>query len=128
MNAHRHNSLLSLWHHRVLGGFWALLGLGCIADLHRGYWWEQGLPWIPALVGAVYVITVIGFVLVHTWARRVMAILMVVAALFFADFILMAGWVGNHKLMPWVLAGFGVAAYTAVFLIISAVFRSRVSA
>ena len=112
MNAPRHTSLVSLWHHRVLGGFWALLGLGCIADLHRGYWWEQRVPWIPALVGLVYVASAIGFVFVRTWARRVMTILMVVAALIFADLILMAGWVGNHKLMPWVLAGFGVASYT----------------
>jgi hypothetical protein len=128
MNAVRHVPVVSLWHHRVLGAFWALLGLGCIADLHRGYWWEEGLQWLPALVGAAYLATGIGFILVRTWARRAMIVLMFVAGLFFADMILMAGWVSNRALMPWALAGFGVTAYTAAFILISAVVASDSSA
>jgi hypothetical protein len=53
-----------------------------------------------------------------------MAALVVIAALFFADIILMAEWIGNRPLLYWMLAAFGFAAYTVVFIRISAVRRS----
>jgi hypothetical protein len=53
-----------------------------------------------------------------------MAALVVLAAFFFADMILMAGWNGNRPLLHWMLAALGFAVYTVVFLLVSGVMRS----
>ena len=124
MSASRQMSLVSRWHHRVLGGAWALGGVAVIVDLHRAYWWEQRQAWLPALVGIVYTVAGVGFMLGRTWARRVIGVLVVLAALFFADMLLMAGWVGNHPLLHWMLAALGFTAYTAAFILLSAALRS----
>jgi len=95
-----------------------------LVDLRRAYWWEHGQAWLPVLVGVAYAVTGVGFTLGCTWARRVMAALVVLAALFFGDMLLMAGWVGNRPLLHWMLAALGFAAYTTVFILISEVMRS----
>ena len=117
-------SPVSVWHHRVLGGAWALGGVAVIADLHRAYWWEQRQAWLPAIAGLVYLVTGAGFMVGRTWARRVMVALAALAALVFGDMVLMAGWVGNRPLLYWMLAALGVAAYTGVFILVSAAERS----
>jgi len=52
-----------------------------------------------------------------------MVALAVVAGLFFADMILMAGSVGNRTLLHWMLPAFCFAACTILFVWISAVWR-----
>ncbi len=79
--------------------------------------------WPPILVAIAYAIVGVGFVLGRTWARRTMAGLAVLAGLYSADMVLMAGWVGNRALLHWMLAIFGFAAYTAIFILVSALLR-----
>jgi|SRR5579883_1344355 len=124
MSAAQHESLVSLLHHWVLGGIWALGGLACVADAHRSYWWERSPSWLmPILVGAAYVAAGIGFVLGRTWARVLLGVLMVVAALIFCWCIFMAGWVGNRPLLHWMLVALGIAIYTGAFISFSAIVR-----
>jgi hypothetical protein len=117
MRALRQTSLVSLWHHRVLGTLWAVGGMACLADLHRSYWWEQRKAWLPALVGLVYLVTGAAFLCCRSWARRAMLILMVLAGLLFADWTLAGLMLGNQSLLWLALGGFGCAVYTVVFVL-----------
>ena len=124
MSALRQTSLVSVWHYRVLGILWALVGAACLADLHRGYWWEQRKAWLPALVGLLYLITGLGFAFLRARARRAMTILMVLAGLVFGDWILAGLMLGNRSLLWLALGGFGATAYTMVFILRSPSGRS----
>ena len=123
MNLRNHRSVVEVWHHRLIGVIWSLGGLGFLVDLHRSYWWEQRTAWLPALIAITYLSTGVGFTLGRPWARKAMVVLAVVGGLFFADMILMAGWVGNRSLLHWMLPAFCFAAYTVLFVWISAVCR-----
>jgi hypothetical protein len=79
---------------------------------------------IPLVLAAIYVFTGIGFILGRTWARRTMGVLMVVAALWFLDMMLMSGFNGNRQSVREMLVAIAVAAYTLVFLVISAAWHS----
>jgi hypothetical protein len=125
MSGTTHWGLTSIWHHRVLGGAWALCGLFAIGNILRHASWSEYQHWIALCVAAAYVATGIGLTLGRTWARRTMAVLMVLAALFFLDMLLMSGWVGNRAGVWEMLAALGVAGYTLVFLGISAVWHSQ---
>jgi hypothetical protein len=114
-------SPILVWHHRLLGVLWALAGLAFIVDLRRAYWWEQGRAWLPVLIGTGYTTAGIGFALALTWARRVLAGLVVMAGLFFADMVLLCGFAGNREGMYWMLGACGLAAYTFSFIFVSAV-------
>jgi hypothetical protein len=117
MSALRQIPLVSVWHHRVLGALWAVGGLACLADLHRSYWWEQREAWLPALTGLVYLITGVAFICRRAWARRVMIILMVLAGLLFADWILAGLMLGNQGLLWLALGGFACTVYTVTFVL-----------
>lgn len=123
MKSSRPTSFILVWHHRVLGAIWALGGVAVLADLHRAYWWEGGCACVPLVVGTLYTAAGVGFVLGRTWAYWAMAGLIVLAALFFADMILMAGCTGNRAFLHWMLAALGFTAYTGVLVIFSAAFR-----
>jgi len=119
--------VIETWLHRLIGSIWALIALWLLFDLHRSYWWEQRTAWLPALAGLAYLCTGIGFVLGRSWARKTMVFLAIGAGLFFADMILMAGWVGNRTLLHWMLPAFGFAACTVLFVWISALRRWKES-
>ena len=123
MKIRHQSSLVSVWHHRVLGVLWVLWGAVSAVGLDLDNLWKWRIEWLPALLGLVFIIAGVGFALVRDWARSVMAVLSVVGGLYFADMILMAGWVGNRPLLHWMLAAFGLAGYTATFILISAVWR-----
>src|SRR6266850_194043 len=115
----------SIWHHRVLGTLWALGGCVVIGNVVRVDSWAKYQPWIVLLVAVSYVATGAGFVFGRTWARRTMAVLMLVAALFFLDMLLMSGWVGNQAGVWEMFVALAVAGYTLFFLVISAAWHSQ---
>ena len=85
--------------------------------------WGDYRDWVAAIVAALYAVTGIRFAFGGTWARRAMAVLIVIAALYFVDMILMAGFVGNRALMHWMVAALLFAAYTGAFIFVSAAWR-----
>ena len=87
--------------------------------LLNGHWAEYQF-WIALPLAAAYVATGIGFMFARRWARRTMAALMLVAALYFLDMLLMFGWVGNRGGVWASVAAIGIAGYTLLFLVISA--------
>jgi hypothetical protein len=121
MNVGHQRPLFEVWLHRLIGSIWSLGGLWLLFDLHRSYWWEQRTFWLPVLAGLTYLSTGIGFSLGRGWARKTMVALAVVAGLFFADMILMGGWVGNRILLHWMLPAFCFAGFTILFVWISAI-------
>lgn len=118
----------SIWHHRLLGGLWTLCGLGVIANMVLSGRWAEYQFWAASAVATLYVITGIGFIFGHTWARRTMVALMVIAGLFFLDMLLMFGFHANQAGMLGALAALGVVVYTLGFLLISAAWHSQGSA
>jgi hypothetical protein len=129
MSGTAHWRPISIWHHRVLGGLWALCGLVTIINvligiLRHGSWAEYQ-SWVCLSVAFVYVVTGIGFVFARTWARRSMGVLMVVAVLLSLDMMLMSGVGGNRQGVREMLVGAGIAAYTLLFLAISAAWHSQ---
>jgi hypothetical protein len=118
----------SIWHHRLLGGLWALCGFVVIGNMVLSGRWADYQFWVALTVALSYVITGIGFIFGRTWARRAMAALMVVAALFFLDMLLMFGFHGNRAGMCATLVALGVVVYTLGFLLISAAWHSQDSA
>lgn len=122
-----HSSPIYLWHHRMLGGLWALCGLVVIGNLLRHGAWSEYQQWIAVLVATAYVVTGIGFIVGRTWARRTMGVLMVMAVLLFLDMMFMFGWGGNRAGVREMLVALGVAAYTLLFLAISAAYHSGAS-
>ena len=75
--------------------------------------------WLPILVGTPYLIVGIGFVMAQVWARMLMLVLLVIAALFFAYLLLMAGFLINHSLIWFATTALGFTAYSAVFILVS---------
>jgi hypothetical protein len=115
----------SIWHHRVLGGLWALCGCALIVDMVLiGRWAESGF-WLASAVALLYVFTGIGFMRGRKWARRTMAALMVVAGLFFLDMLLMFGFHADRAGMLAMLVSLGAVAYTLGFLLISAAWHAQ---
>ena len=98
-------SLVSIWHHRILGGFWTLCALALVAVVLRYHHWNEIGTWIATLLCAACIVTGIAFVFARTWAQIIMAVLMVVAALFFLDMVLMFGFHGNRPLMYLMMGG-----------------------
>ena len=125
MSAPYPTSLAFVWHHRVLGALWALGGLMTfVVGLRRAHWWENAWGWVPPFLGMVYLIAGVGFILARTWARRVMAVLVVLAGLLFAHLFLIA-WGGEDvTVFRWMVPALGFAFYTAAFIVISADLRS----
>lgn len=79
--------------------------------------------WIALFIAAAFAATSIGFVQGRTWARRSMAVLLMLAALFFLDMLLMSGWTGDRRGV-WLMAGaISFVVYTQLFLVISALYR-----
>ena len=123
MNTTGDRSLISVWQQRVIGGLWTLLGLASILNSFQMARMEQmprSQAWFWALLASPYVVAGLGFLLVRTWARRVLGALMVVSGLLFADWILAGLMLGNPTLLLLALSGLGFTAYSAVFI-----FRSR---
>ena len=107
-------SLVSTWHHRVLGGFWTLFALALLAVLLRYDHWKEIGTWIATLLCVTGVITGTAFMFARTWVS--LAVLIVVAALFFLDMVLMFGVHGNRPYMYLMTGGVVIACYTLVFL------------
>lgn len=119
-----HRGGSSIWHHRLLGGLWTLCGFVVIGTMVlRGRWTEYQF-WVASALAILYVITGIGFIFGRTWARRTMTALMVIAALFFLDMLLMFGFHGNRAGIWGAFVALGLAVYTLGFLLISAVSHS----
>ncbi len=125
MRPTEHWGLCSTWHHRVLGALWAVCGGVVVVKLFRLGSWSQYQEWIALIVAGSFVTTGIGFTLGRGWARRTMVALAVVAALFFADMLLMSGWHGNRSGMWVFLFAIGVCGYTIFFVAISAAWHSH---
>ena len=120
---------ISIWHHRVLGGLWALCGAVTIGNvliriLRNGSWAEWQL-WVPVLAAFAYVVTGMGFIVARTWARCTMGVLMVVAVLLALDMVLMFGVHGNRQGVRAMLVAAGIAGYTLLFLAISAEWHAQ---
>ena len=116
---------VAVWHHRLFGGLWGLCGLSllCITILRVPL--SEYQSWIAVLISLTYAIAGFGFARGRTWARRTMAVLMVPASLVFLDMLLLGGWSGNHDLIWQMLVAIGIAAYTFLFLIISAAWHAN---
>src|SRR5437660_303901 len=125
MSANVHWGPASIWHHRILGGLWALCGCAAVGNSIRSDFWAQYQFWVVLLVAASYVVTGIGLIRGRRWARRTMAVLVVVAALLFLDMLLMSSWVGNRSGVWEMLIALGIAGYTLLFLAISAAWHSE---
>lgn len=125
MNAKLKSLPVVVWHHRLLGGFWTLLGLIHIGIALFRFSWTDSRLWVLMLVSAAYAGTGIGFISGRTWARRALGALLVVAALFFLDMLLMFGWVGNRPGVWLTTAALGIIVYSLLFLLISAVYRPK---
>src|SRR5437764_212079 len=114
---------ISIWHHRILGGLWAvgaLIMVGSLAyHLIRYGKWTDYQFWIAATVLLPYIAGGIGLTRGLVWARRTIGALMVIAVLWFLDMVLMFGFHNNIRMLWAMLAGVGVAVYTLGFLIIS---------
>src|SRR5260370_37799571 len=120
MSASLHWGPIAIWHHRLLGGLWALCGVATfvsvlIAMVQHGSWVEYQL-WISLFVALAYVVTGIGFILARTWARRTMGVLMVVAVLLAFDMMVPAGMAGDRLGVRAMLVAAGMAGYTLLFL------------
>src|SRR3989442_7414975 len=111
MNRSTHWGPISIWHHRALGGLWVLCALIVIGNIVPAMLqhdrWARYQSWIPAFAALTYIVTGIGFIFGRTWARRTMAILMVVAALLSVDMMLMAGFHSNRVGVLAMLIGAG---------------------
>src|SRR3974390_3266653 len=105
MDASHQMSLATKWHHRVLGGFWALLALAMFAVLGGYNHWTEVGAWVARLSCVACVVTGIAFIFGRRWAQIVMAVLMIIAALFFLDMVLMFGFHGNRLFMYLMIAG-----------------------
>jgi hypothetical protein len=119
---------VSTWHHRLLGGLWALCGCAVIGGIVLSGRWVEYQSWIASAFALSYVITAIGFIFGRMWARRTMIALMVIAALFFLDMLLMFGVHGNRAGIWANLAALVIVVYTLGFLLISATCHSQDSA
>ena len=115
----------SIWHHRLLGGLWALCGFFVIGNMVPSRRWADYQFWVASAVALSYVTAGIGFIFGRTWARRTMVALMLVAALLFLDMLMMFGFHGNRAGMWEMLVALGVAGYTLLFLAISAAWHSQ---
>jgi hypothetical protein len=115
----------SIWHHRLLGGLWALCGFVVIGNMVFSGRWAEYQFWVASAVATLYVITGLGFIFGRTWARKTMIVLMVIAGLFFLDMLLMFGFHANRAGMLGAVAALGVVAYTLGFLLISAAWHSQ---
>jgi hypothetical protein len=121
-------SMVSRWHHRVLGTLWGLFGsiLGGWNVIHNirneDLRNDLGL-WIVPLIMLAYVVTGVGFFFGRMWARIVMVFLMLLAVFFSVDMVLMSGWTGNPEGLPKLFAVFGIATYTLLFVLITAAWR-----
>ncbi len=128
MNDATHWGASSIWHHRLLGGLWAVCGCVVIGNMVLSNRWADYQFWVMSAVALSYVITGIAFMFGRRWARRTMGALMVIAALFFLDMLLMFGFHGNRAGMREMLVALGVVVYTMGFLLISAAWHSQHSA
>lgn len=104
---------------------WTLCGLVAIRNMLLHGSLAEYQHWIGLSVATTYVVTGIGFIFGRTWARRIMGVLMVVAMLLFLDMLLMSGWGGNRQGVWQMLVALGIAGYTLLFLVISAVYRCK---
>ena|ERR1043166_3915200 len=125
MSAIAHWGGVSTWHHRLLGGLWALCGLVVIGNVVLSRRWAEYQFWVASAVALSYVITGIGFILGRTWARRTMIALMVIASLFFLDMLLMFGFHGNRAGVWGMVVALSIVLYTLGFLLISAAWHSQ---
>jgi hypothetical protein len=75
MSRTTHWGPISKWHHRLLGGLWALCGFVVIGNMVLSRGWAQYQFWIVLPIAASYVATGIGLILGRTWARRTIAAL-----------------------------------------------------
>jgi hypothetical protein len=125
MSAIAHWGGVSTWHHRLLGGLWALCGLVVIGNAVLSGGWAEYQFWVASAVALSYVIAGIGFILGRTWARRTMVALMVIAALVFLDMLLMFGFHADRAGVWGMLAALGIVVYTLGFLLISAAWHSQ---
>jgi hypothetical protein len=128
MKANVHWGPLSKWHHRILGSLWLLCGLVQIAIVVGHGGWTEYQFWMALLVATACVVAAIGFILGRRWARWAMGVLMVLAVLFFLDMMMMFGFGGNRQGVLYMLIAAGIAAYTLLFLVISATWHSQNSA
>jgi hypothetical protein len=125
MKSNVHWGPMSSWHHRILGGLWAICGLvGSGVTVEHGDWTKYQL-WISLSVTLTYVVTAIGFILGRTWARRTMGVLMVLGMFFFLDMMMMSGVGGNKQGIREMLVAAGIAGYTLLFLAISSLWHSK---
>src|SRR6266850_6498161 len=118
MSTNVHWGPSSVWHHRLLGGLWALCGFFVIGNMVLSGRWADYQFWVGSAVALSYVTTAIGFIFGRTWARRTMVALMVVAALFFLDMLVMFAFHGNRVAMWAMLVALGIVVYTLGFLLI----------
>lgn len=110
----------SLWQQRIVGGLWALLGLAFAVQLLRLN------PRNPSiLLGLPYLVAGVAFLVGCGWARRAMLVLLVLAGLLFADWMLAGLMLGNGSLFLLALAGFGFTAYSAAFVLRSRLEHGR---
>ena len=119
---------LAIWHHRILGGLWALASLAMSVNFVYDMI-HQGSPelWYALSITVICCVAGIGFTRGRKWERCTMGVLMVFALLLFLDMALMFGFHNNLPAFYEALACAGVAVYTLGFLIISAIWHSQES-
>jgi hypothetical protein len=129
MNTAAKSLAVVVWHHRVLGLLWVLCGcaFGCLSVLAAFTHSSWNVVGVLASISAsvIHFGTCLGFIFGCTWARRVMGVLLMIAALFFLDMLFMFGWVGNRSGVWVMVAALGLVAYTALFLLISALHQPK---
>ncbi|HLH56376.1 MAG TPA: hypothetical protein VKY92_22505 [Verrucomicrobiae bacterium] len=104
------------WHHRVLGVLWGFVGVIFIGSLLQHDSWADFGQWIALVLSFAFVATSIGFFHGRTWGRRIMGVLMVLAALFFLDAMAPASIAGNYEMVWLMRIGLAAVAYTWGFL------------
>ncbi len=98
MGGTAHWGKVSKWHHRLLGGLWAICGFVVIGKMVLSGGWAEYQFWIVLPIAMFCIAAGIGFILGRTWARRTMAVLVVLAAVFFFDMLLMSGRGGGAEI------------------------------
>lgn len=97
-----------------------MLALALLAGLLRYDHWNEIGAWVARVICIIGAATGIAFMFARLWAQVIMAVLMIVAALFFLDMVLMFGFHGNRPWMYLMVVGVAIAFYTMVFLLVLA--------
>jgi hypothetical protein len=125
MKTNVHWGPLSKWHHRILGSLWLLCGFVQVGILVGHGDWIEYQFWLALSVAMACVVAPIAFILGRRWARWTMGVLMVLGVLYFLDMMVMFGFHANRQGIIYMLIATGIAAYTLLFLAITAEWHSQ---